>query len=381
MVRPSPQLFSRPHAAPFAGLVIGLATDAALAAGFLPFRTRLGGTSPALALLLPAVAAAIIGGRRAAVVTAAAGAGALSFLFIRPYDSYKIAVVNDAVALAVFVVVALAVGTLAARESDRRRAAEERAEEIRQLYSRYQTVLVERERFAAEATRVAVMERIDEQRSALLRSVSHDLRTPLATIRAVASDLRAGTDFDSSTRDDLLELVGEEAERLDRIVENLLSLSRIEAGAFQPDRQAVAIDELLVDRVARMSRLFDDVHVELDMESGLPFVDADYVQLDLVVTNLLENAARYAPPGSVVEMTAAKVDDAVRVQICDHGPGIEPIDVTHVFDSFHSGRDGGAGVGLAICKAVIEAHGGTIDVDSTIGKGSRFTFFVPVRHE
>lgn len=346
---------------------------------FVPFRDHLAPASPALALVLPAIAAAVRGGRIPAVVTGFIAAASFSFVFIPPYDSYKIAVPDDAVALAVFVIVALASGTLAAREAERRRAAEDRTEEIRTLYRRYEAVAAEREQFAVEAHRVAMMERVDEQRSALLRSVSHDLRTPLATIRAVASDLRSGPAFDDATRDELLELVADEAERLDRIVENLLSLSRIESGALQPDRQAIALDELITDRVRRMGRLFQGVDVRPALQPLLPFVDADYVQLDLVVTNLLENASRYAPPGSAVEVEAVRDGDFVAVSVTDHGPGIAPSDRARVFDPFRSGRDNGSGVGLAICRAVVEAHGGAISVVSAPGQGARFTFTVPVR--
>lgn len=363
------------------GLAAGTLAVATITAIFIPFRGHLAPASPALALVLPAIAAAVRGGRVPAVVTGFLAAASFSFVFIPPYDSYKIAVPDDAVALAVFILVALASGTLAAREAERRRAAEERTEEIHALYQRYEAVAAEREQFAVEAHRVALMERVDEQRSALLRSVSHDLRTPLATIRAVASDLRAGPAFDDTTRDELLELVADEAERLDRIVENLLSLSRIESGALQPDCQAIALDELITDRIRRMGRLFQDVDVESTLEPGLPFVEADYVQLDLVVTNLLENASRYAPPRSTVEVRAVRDGDFVAVSVADHGPGIPAADLARVFDPFRSGRDNGSGVGLAICRAVVEAHGGEIDVASDPGAGARFTFTIPIRRD
>ena len=153
-----------------------------------------------------------------------------------------------------------------------------------------------------EAHRLDLLERVDEQRRALLRSVSHDLRTPLAAIRAATSDMRDGAGYDDATRDELLDMVGDEAERLDRLVANLLSLSRIEAGAFQPDRQAVALDELVADRVHRLARVFRDVTVEQAIvRRALPLVDADYSQLDQVLTNLLENAARHSPDGASID--------------------------------------------------------------------------------
>src|SRR5207247_5451290 len=136
--------------------------------------------------------------------------------------------------------VALVMGRLVAAQEERRRAAEQREAEVRSLYEDLQAMAEDHRRLSEEATRSQVLERVDEQRAALLRSVSHDLRTPLASIRAVASDLRDGAVYDEQTRAELLATVCDEAERLDRIVANLLSLSRIEAGALKPERQAVA---------------------------------------------------------------------------------------------------------------------------------------------
>jgi len=337
--------------------------------------------TPALLLVLPVVAAAVIGGRAAALAIAVVAAGALNLAFIPPYWTPKIAVVEDAVALVVFVVVAATVGTFVAREAERRRAAEQRAEETQALYDRYEAVVAERERLAEETTRLAVLEHVDAQRSALLRSVSHDLRTPLATIRAVTSDLRDGPAYDDATRDELLDLVGDEAERLDRLVANLLDLSRIEAGALQPNRQAVALDELVSDRVRRLSRLFRQVRIQVDLPADLPLLDADYTQLDQVITNLLENAARHSPPRSTVRIGARHCPPMVEVWVADEGAGVAPFEQDRIFQPFRRGQDSAStGVGLAICRAIVEAHGGTIVAQAAPGGGAQFRFTMPVRH-
>lgn len=364
---------------PRLGVALGIAAAAALTAGLVPFRAGITRATPALALVLPVVLAGVLGGRPAALVTAAVAALAFNTAFIPPYWTAKIALFDDAVALVVFVAVAVAVGTVVAGEGERRRAAERRAEEIRVLNERYEVVLGERERLAEEATRLAVLEQVDEQRAALLRSVSHDLRTPLATIRAVTSDLRAGAAYDDATREELLDLVGDEAERLDRLVTNLLSLSRVEAGALQPDRQAVAVDELVGDRVRRLSRLFRQVRIQLELASDLPLVDADYTQLDQVLTNLLENAARHSPPRSTVRVRAVRHDGMVEVSVADEGPGVARFDRQRIFEPFRRGEgSSSSGVGLAICKAIVDAHGGTIDVEAVPGGGARFLFTMPV---
>jgi len=361
---------------------LGSALCVVATAALVPFRTGVSVATPALVLVLPVVFTAIVGGRVASLCIAVIAAGAFNLAFIPPYWRPAIAVVDDAVTLGVFLSVALAVGTLVAEGAERRRAAEQRAEEAQALSDRYEAVVAERERLAEEASRIAVLEQVDEQRGALLRSVSHDLRTPLATIRAVTSDLRAGAAYDDTTRDELLDLVGDEAERLDRIVANLLSLSRIEAGALQPDRQAVALEELVTERVRRLSPLFRQVRLQVDMPADLPLVDADYSQVDQVVTNLLENAARHSPPRSTVRFGARQRDTMVEVWVDDQGVGVARFNRSRIFEPFQRGTgSASSGVGLAICKAIVEAHGGAIDVEASAGGGARFRFTLPVRHE
>jgi K+-sensing histidine kinase KdpD len=368
---------------PLVGTLLGVGLVVALTAALVPFRADVSRAAPALVLVIAVVVAGLIGGRVAAVVTAGAAVLAFNFAFIPPFWTLAIDVVEDAVALAAFTVVALTVGTLVARESDHRRAAEQRAAELQALHERYEAVQAERERLAAEANRLAVLEQVDEQRAALLRSVSHDLRTPLSTIRAVTSDLRAGAVYDDATRDELLDLVIDEAERLDRIVANLLSLSRIEAGALQPERQAVDLGELVADATRRLDRLFQRVHVELEFADDLPLADADYSQLDQVITNLLENAARHAPRGSTVRVGGRhRGDGMLSLFVEDAGPGIPSADRMHVFEPFWRGEgSSSSGVGLAICKAIVEAHGGTITVESGPGRGTGFVLTLPARDE
>jgi two-component system sensor histidine kinase KdpD len=337
--------------------------------------------TPAVVLVLPVVLAGIIGGLGAALATAAAAAAALNLAFIAPLWTFKINSVDDVVAFVVFVAVAVVVGTLVASETDRRRAAERRTAEVEALHRRYEEVVAERERLMEESHQLALLSREDEQRRALLRSVSHDLRTPLAAIRALTSDLRAGVPYDDETRDELLEVVNDEAERLDRLVANLLSLSRIEAGAFQPDRQAVALDELVREVVGRLARLFQDVLVKDAVPADLPLLDADYSQLDQVLTNLLENGARHSPPGTTVEVGARGAGPEVEVWVKDEGPGVELSRRSELFEPFRRGPGSeSSGIGLAICRAIVEAHGGCLDVTNEPTGGANFHFTVPVHH-
>jgi len=335
---------------------------AVVVAGLVPVRAHITLATPALVLVLVVVAAAWVGGSRVAVCVAVIAALSFNVAFIRPYWTLKVAVWDDWVALGVFVAVAVVIGVLVAAQGEQRRAAEQR------------------ESLAREVARADVLEQVGGQRSALLRSVSHDLRTPLATILAVASDLRDGVVYDDATRAELLSNLCDETERLDRLVANLLSMSRIEAGALKPERQAVDMEELIADRVRRLAPLFNQVRVQVDVETDLPLVDGDYTQLEQLLTNLLENAARYAPPASTVRIEARARRGMVEMSVSDEGIGIPEFERTRVFEPFRRGEGSrSSGVGLAICKATVDAHGGTIAVHRTAGGGATFVFTLPVR--
>jgi two-component system sensor histidine kinase KdpD len=344
----------------------------------LPLRDDLNPATPALVLVIPGVIAAILGGRIAAAIVAVASAVTFGVWFLPPFGHWKVLNAEDVTAVIVFVLVALTVGELTGREGARRRQAETRAAELEDLTASLARAHVEEQRLNAELDKLAVMAEIDQQRSALLRSVSHDLRTPLATIRAVSSDLMGDTPYDDETRAELLSLVTDEAERLDRLVANLLSLSRVEAGAFAPDRQAVVLSELLTTTVARLRRLVAGHRVEVDVAADLPLLHADYTQLDLVITNLLENAARHSPPRSTIRVGARPSGSMVEIWVENRGDRVLAPDRQRIFEAFRRGHGSrSSGIGLAICKAVVEAHGGTIGVGDAPGGGARFTFTMP----
>ena len=362
-------------ARPVLGLLVGLAAVTVCTLALLPARGSVTVATPALTLIVPGIVAGLVGGRVAGVITAVVAAIALDVVFVEPYGKITVHLVDDVVALVAFTAVALAVATLVALANDRRRAAEQRAEEIQALSEDKERLRREQQRLSSE--KIALVQ-AENARRALLRSVSHDLRTPLATIRAITSDLRDGAAHDERTRNELLELTGDEAERLDRLVANLLSMSRIEAGALQPVLQAAQLDELVTERVRRLSRVMRDVRVDTDVAPDLPLVDADYTMLDQVITNLLENAARHSPPRSTVRIAARKAGDLVEISISDQGPGIPPDERDWIFEPFRTGTaSGSSGVGLAICKAIVEAHGGRICVTDALGGGARFTFTLP----
>jgi two-component system sensor histidine kinase KdpD len=354
------------------GLVLGAGAIGVALLGLLPLRDAIDPTTAALVLVMPGVVAAIAGGRVAAGITAVGAALALNLGFLLPYGALTVRLAEHIVDLAVFVAVALISGTLVAREADRRTAAERRATEV-------VAARAEQERLAAEAMALSLA---GEHRAALLRGVSHDLRTPLSTIRAVASDLRdGGGDYDDATADELLDLVVDEADRLDRLVANLLSLSRVEAGALEPDLRPVHLDELLDQCVGRHARLVRDRKVAVDVPLTLPAVDADWTLVDQAVTNLIENAVRHAPEGTRIWVSAREVGaDRVELSVTDQGPGIPAPQREAVLEPFRRGPgSASSGVGLAIVQAVVAAHGGTLDVGARPdGGGARIAFTLPV---
>ena len=247
-------------------------------------------------------------------------------------------------------------------------------------------LFIERVRLAQEAERARVLEASDQLKSALLSSVSHDLRTPLSAIKASATVLlQQDVALDAAARYDLLLAINEETDRLNRLVGDLLDMSRIEAGALRLKLDWCDLDELMRAVVHRLAPRMTAFRVKLDWPPDLPLIYADYVQVDRVVMNLLENAIRFTPPDSTIEITARAEAGWVTIAVANQGPAIsEPVQA-HLFDKFYRvsenrAPDMGTGLGLSICKGIVEAHGGHIWVESPVSgdMGARFTFTLPL---
>ena len=352
------------------GVLIGVSMSLLIGVAIYPFRHYEYGLE--FLLVLPVVITGVLAGRTAALVTAVFAV--LVFHLVTRSGSSKVE--EDVIAIVTFLGSALVVGAAVGGGADRLSMARQREEEQRRVAELNAQI-------AEHATRMAVLQQVDEQRVALLRSVSHDLRTPLATIRAVATDLRDSNLHDEATRQELLKSVSDEAERLDRLVGNLLSMSRIEAGSMHVADQVVDLTELLQLTVMRLGPLFPHVEVEVEIDAALPMIDGDPLLLDEVVSNLLENASRYAPAGSTVSVELMTGEGhTVRLLVLDHGPGVDPKFVDHVFQPFWRGPDShSSGLGLAIARAIVEAHGGTIDVSQTPGGGATFEVQLPARED
>jgi two-component system sensor histidine kinase KdpD len=226
------------------------------------------------------------------------------------------------------------------------------------------------------------LEEVDEWRAALVGTVAHDLRTPLASIKVAVSDLRdPGIVLPEAARHDLLETIEEQTDRLTRLVSTVLDLWRLEAGARRPKLEPVVVDDLIDEAAALVESAFDESRLRRVIAAGLPPVEVDPILMAQALANLLENAARHSPEGAEIVVEALRGrghGDVIELAVSDSGPGVPPDQRELVFDLFHRGTGGGrAGLGLAIAKAFVEAHGGHIGVGAARGGGARFVLTVP----
>jgi two-component system sensor histidine kinase KdpD len=241
---------------------------------------------------------------------------------------------------------------------------------------------LERAHLAREAEASALRAKTEEMRSSLLSAVSHDLRTPLAAITGAVSTLRDDSvRVSGAQREELLAAIQEEAERLERLVGNLLDMTRVESGSLRVHREWVPLEELVGTALTRLEAALDTRPVRVSLAPDLPLLSVDPVLFEQVLVNLLENAAKYTPPGSVIDIEGRAEGGEVVVEVADRGPGIPSADQPRVFEKFYRGPNTvvpGAGLGLAICRGIVEAHGGRIGVESRAGGGATFRVALPI---
>jgi two-component system, OmpR family, sensor histidine kinase KdpD len=242
-------------------------------------------------------------------------------------------------------------------------------------------VAIDRERLAREAVEAEALRRSDAMKTAILRTVSHDLRTPLMAIVTAAGALaRPGFVTDDGDRADLLATVLEESRRLDRLVGNLLDLSRLHAGAAEPRADVVSVGDLVVDAIDYLGA--EAGRVEAWLGGGSPVVRVDAHQVQRVLVNLIENALKYSPATEPVRVRVMATSAEVLVRVIDHGPGVAPGESERIFGAFQrgtgSGRVHGAGLGLAIAAGFAEANGGRIWLESHERQGTTFVLALPL---
>lgn len=275
------------------------------------------------------------------------------------------------------------IGTISVVTGPARPPLAEHEREVIRSFAGQIALALESVRLAKEAEEARVEADASKARAALFASISHDLRTPLASITAaVTSLLGADAHFAPGDRSELLETIHQEAERLNRLVGNFLHLSRIRAGGLVPSTTPTAMDELIEGVIGRMHPVLHEHPVRLILRDDLPEVPLDVILMDQVLTNLLENAAKFSRPGSEIAVQASRWQDVVRVRVADKGVGIPAHVRDQVFEPFvraDGDRSGGTGLGLAIAKAIVEGHGGRIWIEGAPGGGTAVVFEVPVR--
>jgi two-component system sensor histidine kinase KdpD len=248
-------------------------------------------------------------------------------------------------------------------------------------FARQVGVAFERLRLGEEARHQALRARTEELRSALLSTVSHDLRTPLAVVTGAATTLRDEAALDEPTRHALVETICDEAERLERLVRNLLDMTRVQAGVLEVKRDWVPVEEFIGSARARLATALVGREVRVSLPEGLGLVPVDPVLMEQVVLNLLDNAAKYTPPGTPIDVLARQDRGSVELEVADRGPGFDPKDADRLFEKFYRGAGShgrGAGLGLAVCRGIVAAHGGTIAAVPRPGGGARFIVTLPV---
>jgi two-component system sensor histidine kinase KdpD len=366
-------------------VVIAAATAALRALG-----SRINPTTVALTFLLIILFVATAWGPKPAVLASLLGAACFNFFFLPPVGTFHIAHPENWIALLAFLITAITAGQLSSRAKLRADEATTARQEIERLYHELQDTF-------EQSSQAKALKQSERLKSALLDAVTHDLRTPLTSIKASVTTLLDDQRFSKKGenaarlgdegRQEMLEVIDEEADRLDRFIEDLMALARIEAGEMQLRREWGSLEEIVSAAMKRASQLTRNHRIELRLNDALPSVRVDERAMAEVIYVLLENAAKYSAAGSVIRLDAQPdQQDMVRLAIEDQGPGI-PVELRErVFDKFFramrdgdlSGHKPGTGMGLAIAKGIVEAHGGRIWIENANdGKGTRVVVLLP----
>lgn len=314
----------------------------------------------------------------------------------------------------------LDIGELIIVSPPNRRHITEQERHIVAAFAEHIQIAIERAQGQQITLQSEVLRRTDALRVALLSAVAHDLRTPLSSIKMAATGLLDPPPevlLDAESQRDLLVAIVEEVDRINRLVGNLLNVSRIENGHMRPHKEPYSIEELINTVLERLRPVLRQHRVTTRIEPGLQDVPMDVIQIDEVLTNLLENAAKYTPPGTTVEIYAVRAEGGIEVEIADRGPGIPPEHIPHLFSRFYrvstrppligaqtggladaeatgnghsqgpysqraaTRTPSGTGLGLAIIKGIIEAHGGRVEAANRAGGGASFKVFLPLEQQ
>ena len=363
------------------GYIVAVVVIGAATAVLKVFGGHVNPTTVALVLLLLVLFVATAWGSKPAILASLVGVACFNFFFLPPFGTFSIAEPENWIAFIAFVITAITAGQLSARARQRAEEANAARLEVERLYHELQDSF-------ERSSQAKALKQSERLKSALLDAVTHDLRTPLTAIKASATtllddqrSLKSGEPrLDDEGRREMLEVIDEEADRLDRFIGSLMELARIEAGEMQLRRAWNSLDEIILAAMKRAEPRTRAHKIELWLDDALPPVNVDETAIVEVVYVLVDNAAKYSAPGSTIKVAAKAGDEkTVRVIVEDEGPGIPAELRERVFEKFFRAmRDGdqgkhGTGMGLAIAQGIVEAHGGRIWIEAgESGAGARF---------
>ena len=347
--------------------LISISAVAICSAISILLRSRVAQTNLAIIYILGVLAVSVRCSRRPALLNAFSMVAAFHYFCVPPFDSFKLNDDSDLITILGMLIVALVTTTLTVKIRNQAAEAIEREEQTRELFRLRQEAEIEVQN--------------ERTRNALLSAVSHDIKTPLASIYGAATSLlEEEARLDSDSRRELVESISDDAERLNRVVTNLLEMTRLNAG-LQPARDWYPLEEIIGSALTRLEKSLRGRQITANVAPDLPLVYVDGVLLEQVFVNLLENVAKYTPKGGHVKIVAESNGSKIAVSIEDQGPGFAPGDEAHLFDKFFRGKvEGvrGVGLGLAICKAIVEIHDGTITAANSPLGGAVVRFELPV---
>lgn len=352
---------------------------------------RLNTTTVALALLLAVLLTAMLGGSRPAIIASVLGVLCFNYFFMPPTGTFTIADSQNWLALGAFLITAITVGELSARARRRANEAEAGRREIERLYNELQGAF-------ERASETEALRRSERLKSALLDAVTHDLRTPLTAIKASATTLlkdlnspaNAAVHLGIEDRRDMLEVIDEETDRLNRFIEEMVELARLEAGAIMLDRRWSDIEDVVSSVLVRAASILRRHRLKLEFEPDLPLLRIDARAMAEVVYSLLDNAAKYSPEETLIAVRVHRQgEDCVVLAVEDEGPGVPGDLRERVFEKFFRGSlrptpraATGTGLGLAIARGIVEAHGGNICIEDRADlRGMRIVFAIPIDDE
>ena len=370
------------------GYILATLAVGMLTVTLLPLRSQINSTTVGFAFLLVVLSVAIVWGSGPALLASVSGVLCYNFFFLPPVHTFTIADPQNWVALTAFFITALAVGQLSARAKRRAEEAEAGRVENRRLYEELQGAF-------DRASEAEALRRSERLKSALLDAVTHDLRTPLTSIKASATLLLEDGEadgqvetFSHAEQKNMLRVINDEADRLDRFVESIVDLARIEAGDIKLSRNWGSVEEIVDASLARAEPLMSEHQLRVVVEKDLPVIRVDARAVAEVIYTLIDNATKYSPEGTCITIKANRgAGETVRISVEDQGRGIAAHLRQRVFEKFvhvggapiGSGRAEGVGMGLSIAKGIVEAHGGRIRIDDGAGgKGTRVSFTMPV---